>query len=38
MDIAKLMDQAEHADATDSDPQALPEALDVTLGNIRESG
>ncbi len=25
LDIAKLMDQAEHADATDSDPQALPE-------------
>ncbi|AOX19232.1 IS1182 family transposase [Kozakia baliensis] len=27
VDIAKLMDQAEHADATDSDPQALPEEL-----------
>ena len=27
VDIAKLMDQAEHADATDRDPQALPEEL-----------
>ena len=27
LDIAKLMDQAEYADTTDSDPQALPEEL-----------
>ncbi|WP_182356440.1 IS1182 family transposase [Komagataeibacter europaeus] len=27
VDITKLMDQAEHVDATDSDPQALPEEL-----------